>query len=134
MLNLMPQPRPVHPLEYRNGLRQIHSTHHATPVRLPPEAGAFVIRRVNPARLGLSLALTAGLLYLLCALMVALAPGAFSAVLGLVAHGLNIAPLTQLVAPISLPAVLVGLLVLMAYSFIAGLLFGLVNNIGQRST
>ena len=91
------------------------------------------MNRINPARLGISLAITVGLLYLLCALMVAIAPGSLSAALGLVAHGINIAPLTQLVAPISLSAALVGLLAVMAYSFIAGLLFGLVNNAGQRS-
>jgi len=65
--------------------------------------------------------------------MVAIAPGALSTALGLVAHGLNIAPLTQQVAPISLTAVLVGLLAIMAYSFIAGLLFGLVDNLLARS-
>ena len=92
------------------------------------------MNRINPARTGLSLAITVGLLYVLCALAVAIAPGSLSAALGLVAHGLNIAPLTQSVAPISLSAVLVGLLALMVYSFIAGLLFGLANNIGQRRT
>ena len=91
------------------------------------------MNRINPATNGLSLAITVGLLYLLCALMVAIAPGSLSAALGLVAHGVNVGSLTQQVAPISLSAVLVGLLAVMAYSFIAGLLFGLVNNIGQRS-
>ena len=90
--------------------------------------------RINPAKLGLSLAVTVGLLYLLCALAVAIAPGSLAAALGLVTHGLNIAPLTQSVAPISLSAVLGGLLALTAYGFIAGLLFGLVNNIGHRRT
>lgn len=91
------------------------------------------MNRLNPVTTGLSLAITVGLLYLLCALVVAFAPGALMAALGLVAHGLNLAPLTQQVAPISLPAVLVGLLALMAYSFIAGLLFGLVHNAFARS-
>ena len=91
------------------------------------------MNRLNPVATGLSLAITVGLLYLLCALMVALAPGALSTALGLVTHGLNIAPLTQQVAPISLPAVLLGLLATMAYSFIAGLLFALVNNVLTRS-
>ena len=92
------------------------------------------MNRINPARLGLSLAITIGLLYGLCALTVAIAPGSLATALGLVTHGLNIAPLTQSVSPISLSAVLVGLLALMAYGFVAGLLFGLVNNIGRRRT
>jgi len=91
------------------------------------------MNRLNPITTGLSLAVTAGLLYLLCALAVAFAPGALMAALGLVAHGLNLAPLTQQVAPMSLSAVLVGLLALMAYGFIAGLLFGLVDNAFSRS-
>ncbi|MEO6624679.1 MAG: DUF5676 family membrane protein [Burkholderiaceae bacterium] len=85
--------------------------------------------RLDPVVSGLSLAITVGLLYLLCALTVAIAPGALSAALGLVVHGLNLAPLTQQIPPISLPALLVGLLAIMAYSFLAGLLFGLVNNV-----
>ncbi|MER2165919.1 MULTISPECIES: DUF5676 family membrane protein [Stenotrophomonas] len=91
------------------------------------------MNRLNPITTGLSLAITVGLLYLMCALVVAFAPGAFMAALGLVAHSLNLAPLMQQVAPMSLTAVLVGLLVIMAYSFIAGLLFGLVNNAFARS-
>ena len=91
------------------------------------------MNRLNPITIGLSLAITVGLLYLLCALAVAFAPGALMAALSLVAHGLNLAPLMQQVAPITLPAVLVGLLALMAYSFIGGLLFGLVNNALARS-
>lgn len=89
--------------------------------------------RLNPVVSGLTLAITVGLLYLLCALTVAIAPGALSAGLGLVVHGLNLAPLTQQVPPTSLPAVLAGLLAIMAYSFIAGLLFGLVNNVLARN-
>lgn len=91
------------------------------------------MNRPNPVSTGLTLAITVGLLYLLCALVVAIAPEALMAALGLVAHGLNLAPLMQQVAPISLPAVLVGLLALMVYGFIAGLLFGLVNNVFSRS-
>lgn len=91
------------------------------------------MNRLSPAATGLSVAITVGLLYLLCALMVVIAPGALSVAFGLVVHGLNIVPLTQQVPPISLPAVLVGLLAILVYSFIAGLLFGLVNNLLARS-
>ena len=91
------------------------------------------MNRLNPVISGLSLAITVGLLYLLCALAVVIAPGALSAAFGLVVHGLNLAPLMQQIPPISLPAVLIGLLAIMAYSFIAGLLFGWVNNIFARS-
>lgn len=91
------------------------------------------MNRLNPVFTGLSLAITVGVLYLLCALVVALAPGALMTALGVVAHGLNLTPLTQQVVPISLPAVLVGLLAMMAYSFLAGLLFGGVNNLLAHS-
>lgn len=89
--------------------------------------------RLNPITTGLSLAITVGLLYLLCALVVTFAADAFMAALGLVAHGLNLAALTQQVAPIRLTAVLGGLLALMVYSFVAGLLFGFVNNAFARA-
>jgi len=91
------------------------------------------MNRLNPVAIGLSLAITVGLLYLLCALVVAVAPGALSAAIGLVVHGLNLAPLTQQVPPVSPTAVLVGLLAIMVYSFVAGLLFGVVNNVLARS-
>ena len=87
-------------------------------------AARCVHERLNPVTTGLSLTITEGAIDLLL-LVVAFAPGAFLAAFGLVAHDLNLAPMTQMVAPMSL----VGLLALMAYSFIAGLLFGLVNKL-----
>ena len=90
------------------------------------------MNRLNPAATGLSLAITVGLLYLLCALVAAIAPGALSAAFGLVVHSVNIAPLTQQVPPVRLPIVLMGLLVIMTYSFIAGSLFAVVNNVLAR--
>lgn len=86
------------------------------------------MNRLNPVTTGLSLAITIGLLYLLCALIVAVAPGPSMALLGMMAHGLNIAPLTQQVPPMTLAGLLISLLFIMAYSFLAGLLFCWTSN------
>lgn len=86
----------------------------------------------SPAATGLSLAITLGLLYVACALVVAIAPGALSAGFGLVVHSLDLAPLMRQVPPMRLSIVLMGLVVIMAYGFVAGLLFGLVSNAVAR--
>ena len=85
--------------------------------------------RLNPMGIGLTLAITAGLLYLLCALVVAVFPGALSAVFSLVVHDFNVAPLAEQVAPMSLAKVLFGWLAITGYGFVAGLLFAVVNNL-----
>ena len=85
--------------------------------------------RFSPVTIGLTLAITAGLIFVLCALAVAIAPGALLAGLNLVSHGLDLAPLTQQAAPVTLSSVLLGLLVVMPVSFFTGLLYGLVSNL-----
>lgn len=45
------------------------------------------MQRHDPLAIGLSLSVTAGLLYLICALTVVLAPGAFTAALAKLFHG-----------------------------------------------
>jgi hypothetical protein len=91
------------------------------------------MNRLNPVAIGLSLAITVGLLFVLCALAVAIAPGALVVGLTLVTHGLNLTPLTRQVAPLTLSSVLVGLLAVMAVSFVTGLLFALVSNLLTKS-
>ena len=88
--------------------------------------------RLSPITQGLILSLTIGALYLLCAIAVAIAPDILSSALGLVTHGLNLAPLAQSVAPMTLTDLLVGLLVLMAYSFVAGAIYAVSHNLLRR--
>ncbi len=89
--------------------------------------------RLSPITQGLILSLTIGVLYLLCAIAVAIAPDILSSALGLVTHGLNLAPLAQSVAPMTLTDLLVGLLVLMAYSFVAGAIYAVIHNLLRRT-
>lgn len=86
------------------------------------------MQRHDPLAIGLSLSVTAGLLYLICALTVVLAPGAFTAALAKLFHGLNLSALLTPNPPApTLGAVMVGTLLVMIYAFFAGWLFGFVH-------
>lgn len=89
--------------------------------------------RLNPVYTALSLGITIGRPYLLCALVVAFSPGAFMSALSPMEHGLNLAPLTQRIEPTSVPTVVAGLLLLVACGFVAELMFGLVHNAFPRN-
>jgi hypothetical protein len=89
--------------------------------------------RMSPITQGLILSLTIGVLYLLCAILVAIAPNILQSALALVTHGLNLAPLAQNVAPMTLPGVLLGLVALMAYSFLAGAIYAVIHNLLRRA-
>jgi hypothetical protein len=82
---------------------------------------------LSPQSCGLSLALTAALLYLACALVVALAPGALLAGLRLVVHGLSLSGLSPAVDELRWGSVLVGTVAVAVYAFVAGVLFGAVH-------
>lgn len=71
--------------------------------------------RLSPLSCGLSLALTAALLYLACALVVAWSPGALAAGLGLIVHGLSLSGLSPAVGELRWGAVLVGTLAIAGY-------------------
>jgi hypothetical protein len=73
---------------------------------------------------GLSLALTAAVLYLGCALIVALAPGTMVDVLGLIVHGLSLEGLAPADGTMSFSGVLIGTLAISGYAFVAGAIFG----------
>lgn len=83
--------------------------------------------RVSPLSCGLSLAVTAALLYLVCALIVAWSPGALAAGLGLIVHGLSLSGLSPAVGELRWGAVLVGTVAVAGYAFVAGALFGVVH-------
>ena len=79
--------------------------------------------RQSPLSCGLSLSVTAVLLYLACALIVAWSPGA------LVVHGLSLSGLTPAVGELRWSAVLIGSLAIAGYAFVAGALFTIVNRL-----
>jgi len=76
---------------------------------------------------GVSAAVTAVLLYLACALVVAWSPGALAAGLGVIVHGLSLAGLSPDVGELRWGAVLIGSLAIAGYAFIAGVLFATVH-------
>ena len=93
------------------------------------------MNRISTIGVASSLAITVGLLYSLCGAVVAIAPNSLGTALAIITHGLNTIVLTQSVAPMSLPRFLLGLVAVMAYSFVAGFLYVLVQNmIAKRSS
>lgn len=134
MLISMPEERSL-PVPTRN----VANARGALPSRMawcprPPSmiAATSVSNRIHPARLGLSLAVTLGVLYLLCALLSAVAPAAWATALGVVAHGLNMVASAQQLAPAGPLHVLAGALVIMGCSAFAGLLFAWIQNFSHR--
>lgn len=79
-------------------------------------------------RQGAAFAATVGLLYIACALVAMVAPGAIPAALDVVVHGLTIDTLTRDVPAATVGEIVVGLLYAIAYSFVAGWLYGAIRN------
>lgn len=97
-----------------------------------PEAHTRMTSRSRPLSYALTLAMTVGVLYLACAVVVALVPGALAAALGLVLHGLNLSFSAAAVEGMTWSRVLFGTLALGAYAFIAGGVFGFVRDRIER--
>lgn len=85
------------------------------------------MNRVKPFNVGAALAVTVVVTYLLCALVVALAPGAAEAILAVVAHSTNV---DELFRPeqISFANVLGGTVAVGIYFFVTGVIFGWIYN------
>lgn len=79
-------------------------------------------------RQGVAFAATVGLLYIACAIVAMVSPGAIPGALDVVVHGLDIGSLTRDVPPTTVGEVGAGLLYVMAYSFVAGALYGAIRN------
>lgn len=92
------------------------------------------MHKISKSAVAASLAITVGLLYSLCGVVVAIAPGALGAALRIIAHGLNTSVLAQSAPPMSVVAFLLGLLTITAYSFVAGYLYALVHNLFARDS
>lgn len=84
-------------------------------------------------RYGAALSITMGLLYLACALVTLAAPEAIARALTVVVHGLNLASVTSPIPATDPGAILVGLVFVALYAFIAGALFGAVRNALARA-
>jgi hypothetical protein len=86
------------------------------------------MNKVKPLNLGLSLAGTGLVMYLLCALFVWAVPGGMESALTLVAHGVNLSPLFEKVPSFGVADVLAGAFVMAVYWFVAGSVFGGIYN------
>ena len=78
-----------------------------------------------PLRAGIALATTVGVLYALCALAWALAPGPFLGLINNLFHGMDFSPLVQQ-RPFAWAGFLAVLLVLGAWALLAGAFFAWV--------
>lgn len=85
-------------------------------------------------RYGAALALTVGLLYIACALLAVVMPDAIPRIVTVVVHGLNIGGLTGPTAPPRAGTMVVGLVYVSLYAFVAGWLFGAVRNAMARAS
>lgn len=83
---------------------------------------------LNPIRIGLALAITAGLLNVLCAVLVALAPEATINTFQTWWHGIDVTPLALTPPPMSLVSVVTGVVTLMLSAFASGWLFATLYN------
>lgn len=79
-------------------------------------------------RQGAAFAATVGLLYIACAIVAMVSPWAIPGALDVVVHGLDIGSLTRDVPPTTVGEVGAGLLYVIAYSFVAGTLYGAIRN------
>jgi len=83
--------------------------------------------QLTPLRSGIAFAMTVAVLYLACLILMMLAPGVVLAIFSTWVHGLNLEPLTTNPPSIDLGRALLGLLLISAYSFIAGAVYGFVR-------
>jgi hypothetical protein len=83
---------------------------------------------LKPFNVGLSLAGTVVVMYLLCALFVWIVPNGVESAVKLVAHGMNLDPVFDQPASITFVGVLGGTVAVAIYSFVAGTVFGWIYN------
>jgi hypothetical protein len=82
--------------------------------------------KLNAKRVGYSLAAVAGIIYLVCAILVAVAPVWTVSFFGALFHGIDITQIA--VAPVSLANTILGLIEIIVLGFVAGWLFVKVYN------
>ena len=82
---------------------------------------------MSPIRTGITLAITAGVFYSLCAMVWALAPGPFLSFMNNLFHGLDFTALVQ-PQPFAWPGFIAALLVLSTWALFAGAFFAWLFN------
>lgn len=82
--------------------------------------------KLNAKKVAISLAIVSAILYIACALLVAIAPEFTVKMFSSMFHGIDISKIAS--TSISLGGTLLGLVVIVAYALIAGWLFALVYN------
>lgn len=81
----------------------------------------------SPLRTGISLAVTVGVFYALCALVWTLAPGPFLGFMNNLFHGMDFSSMVR-PRPFAWPGFLAALLVLSTWALLAGMFFAWVLN------
>ena len=84
--------------------------------------------RLRPFNVGLSLAGTVVVMYLLCALFVWVAPNGVESAVKVVSHGMNLNPVFEQPTSITFAGILIGTVAVAIYFFVAGTLFGWIYN------
>lgn len=82
--------------------------------------------KLNPKIVGLSLAGVAGIFYVICAALVALAPAVAMGVFKHLFHGIDITQIARTAVPFE--STIIGLVEIVVLSFVAGWLFATIYN------
>ncbi len=86
----------------------------------------------SPLRTGIALAVTVGVFYALCALVWALAPGPFLALMNSLFHGMDFSSMVVQPRPFAWLGFLAALFVLSTWALLAGMFFAwLLNRLGR---
>lgn len=81
--------------------------------------------KLNPKKVSLSLALVTGILSIICALLIAIAPEATLKLFGAIFHGMDI---TKIAVAISLGRAILGTVTVIILALITGWLFAVIYN------
>lgn len=90
------------------------------------------MKPINPLGLGLTFAITAAVMSIVCAVSVAIAPEQTLAVFQSWWHGLDVTTLARTAPPVTPQSVAVGLITISAFAFLVGFLFAVVANLVSR--
>lgn len=82
--------------------------------------------KISSKRVAYSLALVAGIVYLACAILVAIAPTWTVNIFGALFHGIDISQIAR--APVPLTSTILGLIEIIVIGYLVGWLFGAVYN------
>ena len=84
-----------------------------------------MVEKLSVNKVSLSLAAVSGILSIVCALLIALAPEATTKLFGIIFHGIDISKITK---PITLGGALFGTIEVIVIALIAGWLFAVIYN------